>query len=169
MMSQSEPEETRFILCCTMMSFSWERTSRTCRKTPGTECGSVKTERRVSVWSRRTPGGRAREAASVWPCAWPSCGWSDRCTKCWNNCCSSTACTRWGRWGGRSLGWRTSPSPDRSPLHDPADMLRLFFCYGRVNNLEIAHNCCRAAVIGLANAVAQKYIFVIYCNHWTIQ
>lgn len=32
MMSQSDPQEIRFILCCTMMSFNWERTSRTCTK-----------------------------------------------------------------------------------------------------------------------------------------
>lgn len=30
MISQSDPEETRFIFCCTIMSFNWERTSRTC-------------------------------------------------------------------------------------------------------------------------------------------
>lgn len=29
MMSQSEPQEAKSIFCCTMMSFSWERTSRT--------------------------------------------------------------------------------------------------------------------------------------------
>lgn len=33
MMSQSEPQEARSIFCCTMMSFSWERTSRTCTVT----------------------------------------------------------------------------------------------------------------------------------------
>lgn len=49
MMSQSEPQEARFILCCTMMSFNWERTSRTCRRTTRLECGTTQTELKDEV------------------------------------------------------------------------------------------------------------------------
>lgn len=60
------------------------------------------------------------------PCAWLWCGWSDRYTRCWSNCCSSTAGKRWGMSGDHSQALRTSLSPGHSPPLDPRQVTAVF-------------------------------------------
>lgn len=60
------------------------------------------------------------------PCAWLWCGWSDRYTRCWSNCCSSTAGKRWGRSGDHSQALRTSLSPGHFPPLDPRQVTVVF-------------------------------------------